>query len=253
MTKKACLTGMPGILLAFIMALSGCPNSNSEPSDAWTKVSNVNELAGTWKGTGTINFPAQDIKMGDDGEEDSSVLSLPASSMGIEAVISYAADAPNANTSIKMNMSKILDAALASINTNPKIKGVMALGVAMSVLMDENLSEMQKFTALTALGLSPADVPALMGGDEAAVAAVLAKIKLTKDHIWLMMAKENPTMEKYYYTTTNTISADELLKGGGEVKVNQNGTKLKLTLSKAQFNAGGMSVEKDVELILNKQ
>ncbi|MDR1248258.1 MAG: hypothetical protein LBK63_03045 [Treponema sp.] len=259
MAGKAYLTGMLGVLLVFITVLAGCLNSNSEPSDTWTTVSDARELAGTWKGKGNISISAQDVKMGDegeDGEEDegASLLYFPASSMGIEMAFDYVADAPSARTSIKMDMSKILDETAAMINSIPEMKNAVALGVAMSIAMDEKLSSTEQLKEFTTLGITQTDVDTLTGGGEDSI-NVLTKIAITKDHIWLMMTKGDTSLTKYSFTSEDAVPKDELLGAGGAGKsfINQDGTKLKLTMSKAQFKASGISVERDIELILNKQ
>jgi hypothetical protein len=251
MARKAYLTGMLGIALVFIMVLAGCPNSSSEPSDTWTKVSDVNELAGTWKGKGAIPIPAQSIPMGE--EEDALLLPVPASSLETEMTVSYAAGAENVHASTKANIESFLDAMAATVNTNAAMKASIAPMLALSVAMDEDLSDEEKSQALASFGITPLDVIALMSGDEAAIAAALESITITKDHVWDMVAKENPDMKKYYYIDNNAIPAGTLLNAGGDVEINQSGTKLQLKLSKDQFKAGNMGVEKDVEFILNRQ
>jgi hypothetical protein len=250
MARKAYLMGMFGMALTFAAVLSGCLNSNSEPSDTWTKVSDVNVLAGSWKGKGTIPIADQSVSMGEG--EDAFALPVSTSSMGIEMTVSYAAGAEKAHTSAKLDMESILGAVAATINSDAAMKASIAPLMALSVAMDEDLSDMEKSDALASFGITPLDVIALMSGDEAA-AAVLAMMTITKDHVWDMMAKENPALEKYYYIEDNDIPADSLLNTGGDVKINQSGTKLQLKLPKDQFKAGGMSVEKDVEFVLNRQ
>jgi hypothetical protein len=262
MARKACLTGMFGVLLAFTMVLSGCQNSSSEPSDTWTAVSDVNLLAGSWKGKGEISISAQDVKIGgeegeegdNDENEGASLLYFPESSMEIETAFDYVADEPNARVSTKMDMSKILDATVGMINGIPEMKSAVALGVAMSIAMDEKLSPEQQLEAFATLGITQTDMETLMGGEDESI-VVLAKITITKDHVWLMMTKGDPALAKYYFTSEDAIPKGELLGAseGGKSFINQDGTKLKLTVPKDKFKAAGINVGKNVEFILNKQ
>jgi hypothetical protein len=255
--KKIQFIGLPAAALVFVMVLTGCPNPNTKEQDTWTEASDVNALAGNWKGSGSIPIPAQSIPIPMD--EDGSTLPISAFSMGIAMTISYTADAPAADVSMKMDMGTYLDAMAKAVNDSPEIKGIMALGAIM-VAMDDELSDEEQIAALTDLGLSQADMATLMGafisGDEDAIARIVAKITITKDHVWAMStAGIEPTPEKYYYTVEETISTEELLGENVDEKIyiNQDGTKLKLTIPKEQFDDMNMDIANDVELILDKQ
>jgi hypothetical protein len=67
----------------------------------------------------------------------------------------------------------------------------------------------------------------------------------------------DPAPEKYYVTDSTDILAEDLLGAneGGKIYINQNGTKLKLTMPKEEL--GGttgydLDVADDVEFILHK-
>lgn len=258
--KKIRFVGLPAVALVIIMVLTGCPDSNLEEKDPWTEVTNVNALAGNWSGSGTITIPAQSVPISE--EEDDPGLSISAFSLGLELSISYVADAPTAKTSTKTNMGEFFDAMAKTVNSNPEIKSLMALGVILTVAMDEELTDAQKIAALSGLGISLADSALLMSGDEDAAAAVLAKASITKDHLWNMLAAGmGPDAQPYYYTENATIPAEELIgKTGGEtgyekIYIHQDGTKIKLVIPKESF--GGMdmniAIADDVALLLNKQ
>jgi outer membrane lipoprotein SlyB len=249
MRRKAYLTGILGLALVFAMVLTGCAGSDPETRDTWTKATNADQVAGSWQGTGTIPIPKQDVKMGDEDDPTAPILSFPGSSMGIDMTVTYAAGAANAATSITMDLNGILGAAVDTINKNSEMKNLMAFGVIMTIMFDDEMSDAEKSAALSALGLTEADMGVLMGDDDAATAAVLAKITITKDTIWLMQGGATPG--DYHVTDTGTIPKAELI--GDNVQLNQDGTKLRLIVPKAMFSDAGMTIEKDVELYLNKK
>jgi hypothetical protein len=210
MVNKKIWLGMLGIVLAFSFVLTGCPDPNKEEPDTWTKVTAVNELAGTWKGNGTIPIPAESQPF---GGEDGPVLSIPASSAGVEMTFSYTADAVNADTAMKIDMKNLFDVMAKAINDNPQAKAYILAILAFS-------------------------------GEE-----VTATTTVTRDHLWTMIM--SPDAEKYYQTMEQTIDKDDILSEDEPVYINQNKTKLKFVLPKEAF--GEIEVEKDVEFILVKQ
>jgi hypothetical protein len=252
MARKVYVAGILGIALVFIVVLAGCPDANTETPDTWTEVSTMNVLAGTWSGKGTIPIPAQDRPMGDD--EDALPLPLPQSSVGMEMTVSYVADSPTMNVSTKIDMSVYLDAMVATLNKDDDMKALMAFFVVMSVAMNDELSEAEKSKALGDLGLTLTDMAALMGEDEAAKAAVLKKISINKDLLWNMMTmEEEPTPEKYFFTREETIPKEELLDENQKIYINQDSTKVKLAIPKAEFDDMEIDIGNAAEFILNKQ
>jgi multidrug efflux pump subunit AcrA (membrane-fusion protein) len=252
MARKAFLTGMSGLLLVCIMVLAGCPDPTSgrpDPNpgqpDTWTEVTDVNVLAGTWKGTGTIQISAQTISM---DEEGGGILQLPASSMGIDMTFTYVAGEPNAGIAITVDMENILEAAAEAISSDAELKGYLAIGVILSSTFDGALSDADKTLLLADFGLSPVEMGALMGGGSAAAAA-LAKLRITKNHVWYIQGGD--LTKKYTITPDqDPIPAGDLL--AEEVFVNQDGTKIKLMVPQAAFEETTMTVGA-VDLILNKQ
>jgi hypothetical protein len=91
---------------------------------------------------------------------------------------------------------------------------------------------------------------------ESVLDAVVKAIKeslgmpITKDFLWQMM--QGDPAKKYYVTQTYPVPKNELLSTGGEVKINQNRTKLQVILPKAAFGETGVTVG-DVWLTLHKQ
>jgi hypothetical protein len=244
MKRKAYLTGILGLLLVFAMVLTGCPGSNTEPSDTWADVPNVSDLAGSWEGKGTIDIPKQNIKMDDDAPE----IAFPGSSMGIDMTFSFSTGGQSAATSITMDMDRILGVAAEAISKDDSLKPFIVFGVVMMSGMDEELSDANKTALLAGFGLSEAEMGALMGGGAAASAA-LGKLKITKDHVWYLQGGD--LTKKYKITETDTILTADLLKG--KPQLNQDSTKLKLVVPKSEFSDAGMTIEKDLEIILSKK
>jgi hypothetical protein len=256
--KKARSLGLPAAALAFILALTGCPDPAAGEQDVWTEVTDANALAGNWKGSGAIAMPAQSAPLG----REEGALVLPFLAASLDIAMTLAVDGTNAGVSIAIDLSAYLDAMAKILNSNPDLKGPAAWGVILTTAMNEELSEFEKLAALFALGLTDADVAALMaafvgGGDQAAAAAVVEKITITKDHLWgLLAAAMGPDAEKYYVTVEMpSIPREDLLNENSAIYSNQNGTKIKLAIPKDVFDGLGvnMPLANDVGLILHKQ
>jgi hypothetical protein len=197
--------------LTFSFVLIGCPNPNEEESDTWTKVTEVNELAGTWKGNGVIPIPAQDESFGD---EEASVVSIPASSVAVEMTFAYTADEEAAHVDMKIDMKNYFDAMAKAIDDDPDAKALVLMGLM--------------FSGVDVTGIDT----------------------ITRDHIWTMMEPDSGA-EKYYHTEQQTIDKDEILSEKEPVHFNQNKTKIKLVVPKEELV--DMGVEKDIEFVMEKQ
>jgi hypothetical protein len=135
--------------LAFGLVLIGCPDPNKEEADSWTEVTTVNELAGTWKGSGKIPVPAQDAPLGD---EDGPVLSIPAFSAGVEMTCAYTADASTVNVTVKIDLKNFLDAMSKTINDDPQVKVLILMGLASSGVDVEGITSITKDHLWTMMG-----------------------------------------------------------------------------------------------------
>jgi len=81
--------------LLFSLFLIGCPHEPAE-KDAWKKVTSINEIFGTWKGSTTVPIPTQNI----------GGIQAPASSVGLDVLLKV--DAVTFYEILTLDMEKYL-------------------------------------------------------------------------------------------------------------------------------------------------
>jgi hypothetical protein len=112
MKNKIAMAAMISLLLVFGLIFVSC--GGEEETDSWSAVTNVNDLAGTWKGSTTISVPKQTIDI-----EFTEPIEMPATTFDVALTFVYGGSW--AAVTYVIDIGKLLD---ALTNNNAELKNL---------------------------------------------------------------------------------------------------------------------------------